>query len=43
MKSGAVGYGKISPRVPRADVAKVEAIRKQIAAGKISIPQAPQT
>jgi basic membrane protein A and related proteins len=31
-----VGLGKISPKVPRADVAKVKQIAQQIAAGKIS-------
>ncbi len=35
VKSGAVGYGKVSARVPRADIVKLEAIRRQIAAGRI--------
>jgi basic membrane protein A and related proteins len=39
VKNNGVGIGKISPRVPRADRAKVTAIQKQIAAGKIRIPQ----
>jgi basic membrane protein A len=34
-----VGYGKVSPKVPRADIVKLEAIRKLIAAHKIAIPQ----
>jgi len=37
--SGGVGYGKVSSKVPRADIVKLEAIRKLIAAHKISIPQ----
>jgi basic membrane protein A len=39
VRNNGVGIGKISRRVPRADRAAVEAIRKQIAAGKIRIPQ----
>jgi basic membrane protein A len=39
VKSAGVGYGKVSRRVPRADIAKLEAIRRQIAAGKIRPPQ----
>jgi basic membrane protein A len=35
LRNGAVGLGKISPKVPRALVQKVEAIRKQIVASKI--------
>jgi basic membrane protein A len=31
-----VGLGKISPKVPKADVAAVEKVRQQIVAGKIS-------
>jgi len=42
VKSGAVGYGKVSPRIPRGDITRVEAIRRQIAAGTIRPPQAPQ-
>jgi basic membrane protein A and related proteins len=38
VKNNGVGIGKISSRVPRADRNAVEAIRKQIAAGKIRIP-----
>jgi basic membrane protein A len=36
LKNDGVGLGKISAKVPRADVAKVEAIRKQIVSGAIS-------
>jgi basic membrane protein A len=36
--NGGVGLGRISPKVPRAYVRKVEKIRKQIAAGKITVP-----
>jgi basic membrane protein A len=35
LKDNGVGLGKISPRVPRADVAKVEKIRQEIVSGKI--------
>jgi basic membrane protein A len=39
LKENGVGLGKVSPRVPKADLAKVEAIKKEIVAGKIgSIP-----
>ena len=38
-RSGGVGYGKVSARVPRADVAKLEAIRKLLAAKRIRVPQ----
>ena len=36
LKDGGVGLGKISPKVPKADVAKVAAIRQQIIDGKIA-------
>ncbi len=35
LKNNGVGLGKISPEVPKADVAKVNAVAKQIAAGTI--------
>jgi basic membrane protein A and related proteins len=35
-----VGLGKISPRVPAEDRAKLDEIRDRIAAGEISIPTA---
>jgi basic membrane protein A len=38
LRSGAVGLGKISPKVPRSLVRQVESIRKQIVAGKIKVP-----
>jgi basic membrane protein A len=38
VRNGGVGLGKISPRVPRALVAKVERIRQQIASGAIVVP-----
>nr|MBA3787706.1 hypothetical protein [Actinomycetota bacterium] len=42
VKSGAVGYGKISNRISAKLKAEVEAIRKQIASGKIVVrAQAP--
>ena len=37
--SGGVGYGKVSSKVPRSEVVKLEAIRKLIAAHKVAIPQ----
>jgi basic membrane protein A and related proteins len=40
VKSGAVGYGRLSPKVPKADRVKLEKLRRQIAAGKIKIPTA---
>jgi basic membrane protein A len=36
LANNGVGLGKISPQVPKADVAKVQKIAKQIAAGKIA-------
>jgi basic membrane protein A len=36
LRDDGVGLGKISPKVPKADVAKVEKIRAQIASGKIA-------
>jgi basic membrane protein A len=36
LSNNGVGLGKISPKVPKADVAKVQAIAKQIASGKIT-------
>jgi basic membrane protein A and related proteins len=38
LKDNGVGLGKINPRVPNADVAKVDKVRQQIVAGKVSIP-----
>ena len=40
VRNGAVGLGRISPRVPRSLVRKVERIREQIAAGRIRVPSA---
>jgi basic membrane protein A len=36
LKVNGVGLGKISPKVPKADVAKVEQVRKDIISGKIT-------
>ena len=36
LENNGVGLGKISPKVPKADVTKVQQIAKQIAAGKIT-------
>ena len=36
LKNNGVGLGKISPKVPKADVAKVRQIAKDIATGKIA-------
>ena len=38
LRNGGVGLGKISPKVPRSFVRRVERIRKQIVAGKIRVP-----
>jgi basic membrane protein A and related proteins len=35
LKDNGVGLGKINPRVPRSEIAKVEQIRQQIVSGKI--------
>jgi basic membrane protein A len=40
IRNGGVGLGKISPRVPRLFVARVETIRRRIASGEIRIPTA---
>jgi basic membrane protein A len=34
-----VGYGKVSSKVPRSEIVKLEAVRKLIAAHKIAIPE----
>jgi basic membrane protein A len=36
LKEDGVGLGKVSPKVPKADVEKVDAIKQEIAAGKIT-------
>jgi basic membrane protein A and related proteins len=36
--NGGIDLGKVSPKVPQEDVAKVEAVKKKIAAGSITIP-----
>jgi basic membrane protein A len=38
LANGGVGLGTISPKVPRAFVQRLDAIRRQIAAGKIRVP-----
>jgi basic membrane protein A len=38
VRNGAVGLGKISPKVPRSFVLEVEQVRRQIAAGEIEVP-----
>ena len=38
LKNNGVGLGKINPKVPKSDVAKVMAQKQKILAGKISIP-----
>jgi basic membrane protein A len=37
IRNGGVGYGKVSPKVPAADIAKLNAIKKRIAKGEIKI------
>ena len=39
LKNGGLGLGKISPKVPKAYIAKVNALKRQIIAGKIKIPR----
>jgi len=38
--AGGVGLGRISPRVPRALVAKLELVRRQLISGQITVPAA---
>jgi basic membrane protein A len=38
LKQDGVGLGKVSPRAPRGDLARVDRIAKLIAAGKVEIP-----
>jgi basic membrane protein A len=38
LRNGGVGLGKISPKVPRALVRRVERVRREIVAGKIEVP-----
>jgi basic membrane protein A len=39
LKENGVGLGKVSPKVPKADLAKVEQVKQQIADGKIQVPR----
>jgi basic membrane protein A len=39
LREGGVGLGKISPRVPKSEVAAVERIRRQLIAGTIVPPR----
>jgi basic membrane protein A len=39
VKNGGIDYGKVSKKVPKADIAKLNAIKKQIASGKIKIKE----
>jgi basic membrane protein A and related proteins len=39
LKENGVGLGKVSPKVPNADLAKVEQVKQQIADGKIQVPR----
>jgi basic membrane protein A and related proteins len=41
LATGGVGLGAISPRVPAALISRVEAVRAEIAAGRVAIPMAP--
>jgi len=38
LKNGGVALGKVSPKVPRAYLAKVNALSEQIQTGKIKVP-----
>jgi basic membrane protein A and related proteins len=39
LKEDGVGLGKVSAKVPKADLAKVEQVKQQIADGKIQVPR----
>jgi basic membrane protein A and related proteins len=39
LKENGVGLGKVSPKVAKADVAKVDQVRREIADGKIQVPR----
>ena len=39
LKNGGLGLGKISSKVPKAYIAKVNSLKKQIIAGKIKVPR----
>ena len=41
LRNGGVGLGRISPRVPRTVIRQVDAVRRQIIAGTISVPSRP--
>jgi basic membrane protein A len=38
LRNGGVALGKISPRVPRGPVARLASVRRQIVAGRLSVP-----
>jgi basic membrane protein A len=38
LRNGGVGLGRISPKVPRSLIAQVERIRRQVVAGRITVP-----
>jgi basic membrane protein A and related proteins len=40
VKSGAITYGKVHKSVPKADIAKLEAVKRQIASGTIKVKAA---
>jgi basic membrane protein A and related proteins len=39
LKENGVGLGKVSPKVAKADIAKVDQVKQQIADGKIQVPR----
>jgi basic membrane protein A len=39
LKNGGVGLGKISKKVPKAYIAKINVLKKQIISGKIKVPK----
>ena len=41
LRGGAVGLGRISPKVPAGDRRELDRLRRQIIAGKIRVPDAP--
>jgi basic membrane protein A and related proteins len=39
LSEGGVGLGKVSPKVPKADLEKVDQVKSEIVAGKVQIPK----
>ncbi len=39
VKNGGVGIGKVSPKVPKADIAKLNAVKRRIAKGQLTVKE----